>query len=185
MTRRELLGALAVAGVLAPAAAAAQATAGACGAATRAQTAGPFYKPGAPRRGSLVEPGMPGERIVVTGRVLTAACALAGGAILDVWHADAEGRYDNAGYRLRGRVAADAEGRYRFETIVPAAYAGRVRHVHVRVETPGGPGLTTQLYFPGEPGNARDALFDPSLVMRVEDTPRGKVGTFDFVLARR
>ena len=185
MNRREFLeAALTLAGALAPAAAAAQAAAPACGSATRPQTEGPFYKAGAPRRTSLVEPGMTGERVVVTGRVLTAGCDPIPGAILDVWHADAHGHYDNTGYRLRGRLAADDAGRYRFETIVPAAYVGRTRHFHVKVEAPGRPALTTQLYFPGEPGNARDGIFDPALVMRVRESPQGKVAEFDIVLAR-
>ncbi|MGH7354238.1 MAG: intradiol ring-cleavage dioxygenase [Candidatus Rokuibacteriota bacterium] len=185
LNRREFLeAALILGGALAPAAAAAQAAAPACGSTTRSQTEGPFYKAGAPRRTSLVEPGMTGERIVVAGRVLTAECVPIPGAILDVWHADDRGHYDNTGYRLRGRLATDDAGRFRFETIVPAAYVGRTRHFHVKVEAPGRPPLTTQLYFPAEPGNARDGIFDPALVMRVQESPQGKVAVFDFVLAR-
>jgi protocatechuate 3,4-dioxygenase beta subunit len=127
---------------------------------------------------------MTGERIMVTGRVLTADCAPIPGAVLDVWHADAQGQYDNAGYRLRGRFATDDAGRFRFETIVPAAYVGRTRHFHVTIEAPGRRPLTTQLYFPGEPGNGRDGIFDPALVMRMQESPQGKLAIFDFVLAR-
>lgn len=186
MNRREFLErALVAAATLAPTITFAQATGPACdGRATRAQTPGPFYKTGAPRRTSLVEPGMAGEHIVVTGRVLTADCAPIPGAVLDVWHADAHGEYDNTGYRLRGRIVTDEAGRFQFETIVPAAYVGRTRHFHVTIEARGRRALTTQLYFPGEPGNARDGIFDPSLVMRVEESPQGKRAVFDFVLAR-
>lgn len=186
MNRREFLeAALVAAGTLAPSITSAQAPGPPCdGRSTRAQTPGPFYKAGAPRRISLVEPGMAGERIVAAGRVLTADCAPIAGAILDVWHADAQGEYDNTGYRLRGRIVTDDAGRFRFETIVPAAYVGRTRHFHVTIEAPGRRALTTQLYFPGEPGNARDGIFDPSLVMRVQEGPQGKLAAFDFVLAR-
>jgi len=186
VNRREFLeAALVAAGTLAPSITSAQAPGPPCdGRGTRAQTPGPFYKAGAPRRTSLVEPGMTGERIVVTGRVLDAACAPIAGAGLDVWHADAHGEYDNTGYRLRGRIVTDDAGRFRFETIVPAAYVGRTRHFHVTIDAPGWRALTTQLYFPGEPGNARDGIFDPSLVMRVQDSPPGKLAAFDFVLAR-
>ncbi len=85
--------------------------------------------------------------------------------LLDLWHCDAEGRYDNQGYRLRGHQFADAQGRFVFETIVPALYPGRTRHYHVKVQAPGGDVLTTQLLFPGEPGNERDRIFDAALLM--------------------
>ncbi len=45
---------------------------------------------------------------------------------------------------------ADASGRFSLETIVPGAYGGRTRHIHVKVQAPDSPVLTTQLYFPGE-----------------------------------
>jgi protocatechuate 3,4-dioxygenase beta subunit len=149
---------------------------------TPRQTEGPFFKPTSPRRESLLEPGLPGTRLVVEGRVLTTDCRPVPGALLDFWQADDRGAYDNAGYRLRGHQLADDQGRYRLETIVPGAYPGRTRHIHVKVQAPGQPPLTTQLYFPGEPANARDGIFQGELVMRVERTPQGQRGTFDFVL---
>ena len=79
--------------------------------------------------------------------------------IVDLWHADDKGEYDNKGFRLRGHQLTDAAGRYRFRTIVPAVYTGRTRHFHVKVAVPERPVLTTQLYFPDEPGNAQDFLF--------------------------
>ncbi|MDR7555146.1 MAG: hypothetical protein QN157_06005 [Armatimonadota bacterium] len=152
---------------------------------TPPQTAGPFYKPSSPRRSSLLEPGVTGTRLVLSGRVVTTACRPVAGALLDFWQADDSGRYDNAGFRLRGHQIADEAGRYRLETIVPGAYAGRTRHIHVRVAAPDGPVLTTQLYFPDEPRNQTDFLFDRRLVMRVRDASGGKVATFDFVLDAR
>ncbi|SDZ09572.1 hypothetical protein SAMN05216215_104635 [Saccharopolyspora shandongensis] len=47
---------------------------------------------------------------------------------------------------------------------------------------PNQPILTTQLYFPGEPGNNWDQIFDPALLMAVQDGPKGKIATFGFVL---
>ena len=60
------------------------------------------------------------------------------------------GNYDNVGFRLRGHQFTDAEGRYPLQTIVPGLYPGRTRHIHVKVQAPNGPILTTQLYFPNE-----------------------------------
>lgn len=150
---------------------------------TPPQTAGPFFKPQSPRRTSLVEPGMAGTRLVVAGSVLATDCRPIPGALVDVWQADDRGDYDNAGFRLRGHQFADEQGRYRIETIVPGAYAGRTRHLHVRVQAPNQPVLTTQLYFPDEPGNQRDGIFRPELVMAVRDGQNPKTAAFDFVLA--
>ena len=106
------------------------------GAPTPPQTAGPFFKPSSPRRASLIEPGMAGTRIVVAGSVLATDCRPIPGALVDFWHADNRGEYDNAGFRLRGHQFADELGRYRLETIVPGLYPGRTRHFHVRVQAP-------------------------------------------------
>jgi protocatechuate 3,4-dioxygenase beta subunit len=65
---------------------------------------------------------------------------------------------------------------------VPGIYPGRTRHFHVNAQAPGRPLLTTQLYFPDEPLNGRDGLFDRDLVMQVRDTDSGKLGQFIFVL---
>jgi protocatechuate 3,4-dioxygenase beta subunit len=153
------------------------------GQATPQQTAGPFFRPRSPRQASLIEPGMAGTRLIVTGSVLSTDCRPIPGALLDVWQADDRGEYDNAGFRLRGHQFTDEQGRYRLETIVPGAYSGRTRHIHVRVQAPNQPVLTTQLYFPGEPGNQRDFIFRPDLVMTVRESENPKTAAFDFVLA--
>lgn len=69
-------------------------------------------------------------------------------------------------------------------TILPGRYGARTPHVHVRVHAPGGPILTTQLFFPGEPRNRTDSIFRAELLMRVEDGGDGKTAAFDFVLDR-
>ena len=87
------------------------------------------------------------------------------------------------GFRLRGHQFTDDAGPYRLETVVPGLYPGRTRHIHVKVQAPDGPVLTTQLYFPGEPGNARDGIFQPELVLTdVRDTGGARQGSFTFVL---
>lgn len=149
---------------------------------TPEQTEGPYFTPNSPERASLVEPGMPGTPLTVTGTVLTTDCRPVAGALLDFWHADDAGAYDNVGYRLRGHQFTGADGRYSLETIMPGLYTGRTQHIHVKVQAPNQPVLTTQLYFPDVPANANDGIFDPVLVMALQDAGAGKAGSFDFAL---
>jgi protocatechuate 3,4-dioxygenase beta subunit len=150
---------------------------------TPAQTEGPYFTSNSPERASLLEPGITGTRLVLAGHVLSVSCAPIAGALIDVWHCDDAGVYDNAGYRLRGHLFTDAQGSYRLETIVPGRYPGRTRHVHVKVQAPNGPILTTQLYFPDEPDNASDGIFQPELLLDLREVADGKEGGFTFVLA--
>jgi protocatechuate 3,4-dioxygenase beta subunit len=150
---------------------------------TLRQTEGPYFKPRSPGRGNLREPGMAGRLVELTGFVLTRACRPVARALVDLWHADDKGDYDNAGFKLRGHVFTDAEGRYRFATIVPGVYPGRTRHFHVKVQAPNGPVLTTQLYFPGDAAaNQRDGLFRRELLTKVADEAGGLAARFDVVL---
>ena len=150
-----------------------------CGVVTPRQTEGPFYTPNTPKRVSLVESGSNAPRLLLVGTVLSADCKPVPNALLDFWHSDERGEYDNRGFRYRGHQYADAQGRYRLETIVPAEYPGRTRHIHVKVQAPGGRILTTQLYFPGDPGNRRDGLYRPELEMK---KGKGEETSFDFVV---
>ncbi|WP_026404498.1 dioxygenase [Actinomadura rifamycini] len=149
---------------------------------TPPQMEGPYFKPGSPERASLVRPGMPGTPLTVTGYVYSLSCRPVARALLDFWQADHYGRYDNYGYTLRGHQYTDASGRFTLSTIVPGLYPGRTRHIHVKVQAPYQPILTTQLYFPGEPRNRTDMLFDPALLMDVQGGPSGRAAAFDFVL---
>lgn len=150
---------------------------------TPSQTAGPFYTPDSPRRSSLVEPGSKAERLVMTGFVLSPQCKPVSNALLDVWHCDETGEYDNKGFRYRGHMFADAQGRYSLETIVPGEYPGRTRHIHVKVQAPGSRVLTTQLYFPGEPRNGADRIYRRELTMQVVRKGARRDARFDFVVA--
>jgi protocatechuate 3,4-dioxygenase beta subunit len=154
-------------------------------AATQRQTEGPFFKPSSPERADLIEPGVGGQPIELVGFVLTRGCKAVPGALIDLWQADEKGDYDNSTFRLRGHQFADAEGRYRFRTIVPARYPGRTRHLHVKVQPKGGRILTTQLYFPGEAENRRDGLFRKELLIRTAKNAGSLAGRFDFVLDMR
>ena len=150
---------------------------------TPAQTEGPYFKSSSPQRVSLVESGMAGTLLSVSGRVLSTSCQPVNAAKLDFWQADDGGNYDNAGFRLRGHQFTDTEGRYTLQTIVPGLYPGRTRHIHVKVQAPNGPILTTQLYFPNEARNATDGIFSSALLMKVQEASSGRTATFDFVLA--
>jgi protocatechuate 3,4-dioxygenase beta subunit len=170
-SRRRLL----AAGLMLPFAA--DALAQSCGR-TLSQTEGPFFKTDTPLRTSFLEKDAR-TRLVVSGQVLSAQCRPVANALLEFWHADEFGEYDNKGYRYRGHQHADAQGRYRLETVVPAEYPGRARHIHVKVQAPGRTLTTTQLYFPNQPGNRRDGIYRPELEMKIAKPGEG---VYDFVV---
>jgi protocatechuate 3,4-dioxygenase beta subunit len=110
-----------------------------------------------------------GERIIVTGRVLDDANRPVRGALLEIWQANAAGRYIHRNdqhpapldpnFIGAGRVLTDENGEYRFTTIKPGAYpwrnhenAWRPAHIHFSVfGTAFISRLVTQMYFPGDP----------------------------------
>jgi protocatechuate 3,4-dioxygenase beta subunit len=149
---------------------------------TPALTEGPYFTAGSPAKTDLREPGMEGTTLVVVGHVVDRSCNPVAGAVIDVWQADAAGTYDNAGYRLRGHLESGPDGSYRFTTIVPGLYPGRTEHIHVKVTPPGGPTLTTQLFFPGVSQNDEDGIFDAAGLLTITETPDGLLGAYTFVL---
>jgi len=158
-----------------------------CSTPTPAETEGPYFKAGSPDETALATDEMTGTRLHVNGYVVNTNCQPMAGALVDFWQADASGQYDNSGYTLRGHQSTDAAGHYDLETVVPGLYPGRTRHIHVKVQAPGGPVLTTQLYFPDEPNNARDGIFlenGQQLLMNVQPGADGSLSaSFNFVLA--
>jgi protocatechuate 3,4-dioxygenase beta subunit len=152
---------------------------------TLRQTEGPYFKPSSPERADLVEPNSKAQLVELRGQVLTRSCRPLPRTLIDLWHADERGEYDTGGFRYRGHLFTDAEGRYRFRTILPALYTGRTRHYHVKVQAPQQGVLTTQLYFPNEPMNRRDGLFRRELVMRMAEAGDDLSARFDFVLDMR
>lgn len=148
---------------------------------TPERTEGPYFKPSSPERRTIRDAGTAGPAFAIRGRVTTTRGEPVEGALLDVWQADGEGRYDLEGFGLRGHQRTGKDGVYRIDTVVPGYYPGRTRHVHVKVQRAGGRVLTTQLFFPNDPGNRRDGLYSTWLRMRLDDD--GAAGSFDFVLA--
>ena len=149
---------------------------------TPEETTGPFFRPQSPLKNDFREPGVKGIPVRLSGVVLNRKGQPIAGALLDFWHADANGEYDFEGFRCRGHQFADANGRYVLETIVPGLYPGRTRHYHVRLQAANGPILSTQLYFPGEARNASDSLFRPDLLLKIRETGSVHLAGFNFVL---
>jgi protocatechuate 3,4-dioxygenase beta subunit len=149
---------------------------------TLAQTEGPYFTPNSPAKRDLFADSPGGERMLVGGLVLDTACNPLPDALIEIWHADEAGAYDNEGFKLRGHQMSDANGVWWFETIVPGLYPGRTRHYHFKVQQRGGSILTTQLYFPDEPANQRDRIYDERLLMEVSNDTGDRVGRYNFIL---
>ncbi|MDW8315175.1 MAG: protocatechuate 3,4-dioxygenase subunit beta [Rhodovarius sp.] len=119
-----------------------------------------------------------GQRIIVAGRVTDEDGRPVAGAMIEVWQANAAGRYHHPGdthdapldphFSGQGRLFTDAEGRYRFITIKPGAYpwrnhpnAWRPVHIHFSLHGAGfAQRLVTQMYFPGDPLLPLDPIFN-------------------------
>jgi catechol 1,2-dioxygenase len=137
---------------------------------------GPLYIAGAPlsQYETRLDEGEPrGEVLVMEGRVLDEHGRAVAGAIVDMWHANENGRYshfdpEQAEYALRRRIQTDAQGRYRFRSFIPPGYAippgsptaelfealgrhgHRPAHIHFLVAASGQRLLTTQINIPGD-----------------------------------
>ena len=150
---------------------------------TPALTEGPYFTPDSPRRSSIVPAGAAGTRLTLGGRVLRTNGRPVANALIDWWQADARGVYDNRGYRFRGHQFTDARGRYTLRTVVPGLYPGRTKHLHVKVQAPRKPVLTTQLFFPGVAGNRSDGIYTPDCLVGGWRLANGRrYARFDFVL---
>ncbi len=146
-------------------------------------TEGPYFTPNSPKRTTILASGAAGTRLLLTGRVLTTAGKPVKRALVDFWQCDARGAYDNQGYRFRGHQFTDARGRYQLLTVVPGLYPGRTKHIHVKVQAPRKPVLTTQLFFPGVSQNRADGIYTPDcLVSRWRRSGGRRLAQFDFVL---
>ncbi len=131
------------------------------------------------RNAGTGEPAI-GERIIVTGRVMDEDERPVAGALIEVWQANAAGRYHHLvdqhdapldpNFVGGGRCASDENGEYRFLTIMPGAYpwpnhhnAWRPRHIHFSLFGPSFvTRLVTQMYFAGDPLLALDPIYQGS-----------------------
>jgi protocatechuate 3,4-dioxygenase, alpha subunit len=180
---------------------------------TPSQTIGPFFHRALLHeewhRGwnDLAARGAAGERVAIEGRVFDGDGAPVGDAMLEVWQANAAGRYDHPDDRREsraldpnfhgfGRVATDADGRFRLLTVKPGPVPGigdalQAPHLNVSVFARGLlKRLVTRIYFPGEPLNETDSLLSAlpaarrvTLIARVADGGAAeRVLRFDLVL---
>ncbi|WP_020560890.1 hypothetical protein [Thiofilum flexile] len=150
---------------------------------TLAQTEGPYFSPNTPLKQDFSADDPHGRPFLLQGLVLDTHCRPQAKALVELWHADSQGHYDNEGYRLRGHIFTDAQGRFQFKTVMPGIYPGRTRHFHLKVQRQGGRVLTTQLYFPQESLNARDGIYDPSLLMQLGTHQDMQLGQYQFIVA--
>ena len=146
--------------------------------ATTSQTVGPYFKIGLEwlNRDNLVGKGVSGERVTIQGRVVDGDGAPVPDAIVEIWQANAHGKYDHPedtqdkplepGFKGYGRIATNADGVFRFTTIKPGPVPGpdgkeQAPHLVVSVFMRGVLRRTvTRIYFPDEPRNAADFILN-------------------------
>ena len=146
--------------------------------ATTSQTVGPYFSIGLTRlkKDTLSGPGVSGERVTISGRVLDGDGAGVPDAMLEIWQANSYGKYAHpedkqnktleAGFQGYGRIPTDVNGAFRFQTIKPGSVAGpddepQAPHIAVSVFARGLlRRLVTRIYFPDETGNAGDFVLN-------------------------
>jgi protocatechuate 3,4-dioxygenase alpha subunit len=175
---------------------------------TPSQTVGPFFSRALLHEGwnDLTTRGAAGQVIIITGRVLDGDGAPVPDALLEIWQANASGRYNHPDdtrdtpldprFGGFGRAGTDAQGRFRFRTIKPGPVPGaggsmQAPHINVSVFARGLlKRLVTRIYFPDEPLNAHDPVLASlpdtarraTLIARPTEDESGLGLSFDIVL---
>ncbi|MBX3607864.1 MAG: intradiol ring-cleavage dioxygenase [Piscinibacter sp.] len=171
---------------------------------TPSQTEGPYYPVAFPADTDfdlLVQDThryTRGQPAWLSGSVVDPAGRAVTGAVVEIWQCDQDGHYHHPGdggradplFQGFGRVQIGADGNYRFRTIRPAPYSGRTPHIHLKVRLDRRELLTTQVYVQGDPGNARDYLWQrlreadrAALTLPFEPGPDGLQARFAIVVA--
>ena len=156
---------------------------------------GPFYRPGAPFRTDLVQPGTKGEVLHFAGTIFGKdGKTPVKNALVEIWHCNEDGVYDNTSddYIYRSSWKTGDDGKYHFRTILPVPYkAGatltRPAHIHMRISETKMQDLVTQVYFKGDKHIAEDmSSSDPRSLNRILDISKDdrneKLVKFDIVL---
>ena len=162
---------------------------------TTADILGPYYRPGAPIRTDLLQPGDKGDIIRFTGTIFGKdGKTPEKNALMEIWHCNKKGLYDNTSddYIYRASWKTGADGKYDFRTIMPVPYKvtetyTRPAHIHMRISGTTDQDLVTQIYFKGDkylPGDPSSA--DPKSINRILDVSTNakneKIVKFDVVL---
>lgn len=108
-------------------------------------------------------------------------------AVVHVWQADSDGKYDNhldeSSHYCRGQIKVDKNGSYRIRSILPGLYPGRPRHFHIQVEAEGYKTIVTQLYIIGD-ARLENAVGAEKDTRRHLDFGKNGHAKYDFVLKR-
>jgi len=134
--------------------------------ATTSQTVGPYLHIGLTWLiiEKLAAARVPGERVMIEGRVVDGDGKPVNDALVEIWQADSRGRYGSKAFRGFGRSATDEKGMFRFQTIKPGRVPGpggklQAPHIAVNVFMRGQlKQLVTRIYFPGDPANGADPV---------------------------
>jgi catechol 1,2-dioxygenase len=159
---------------------------------------GPFYRPNSPLRADLTYQGLKGTRIVLKGKVFKSDCkTVLEKALIEIWHCDTEGEYDNDSKEFRHRASLNTndKGEYSFMTILPGKYLNgelyRPSHIHYRLTEKNSQELISQIYFKGDPHITEDpwASQDKAKLRILEITPEDIKGNltinFDIYLTEK
>ena len=146
---------------------------------TPSQTVGPFLKIGLAWLDTeeIAPAGARGERVRIRGRMVDGDGKPIADGLLEIWQADAAGRFDNPAFRGFGRVPTRADGTFAFSTIRPGRVGKQAAHLLVSVFARGMlKRAVTRIYFPGDAAHAEDpvlALVDPARRQTLVAQPAG------------
>jgi protocatechuate 3,4-dioxygenase alpha subunit len=142
---------------------------------TAEMTLGPFFPREFAAGANDLAAGAQGEPIEITGRVVQADGRALDNVVLEIWQADAEGRFDNPAFCGWGRAATNSDGFYLFRTIKPGAVQGRAPHINFLILYSGlMRQLQTVMFFDQSPDPALENLKERSerLVAKKEGANR-------------
>ena len=149
---------------------------------TAEMTLGPFFPREFGQGANDLTPAR-GEAIEITGRVVQLDGEPLDNVILEIWQADAAGRFDNPDFPGWGRAATDADGEYSFKTVKPGASAGRAPHINFLIVYSGlMRQLQTVMFFDNGNDPVLNAVQPASLRERLIAKRRGDAYVFDIRL---